>query len=221
MVFRSKPVAAQVTKGLRQAAATTQLTDALQAQDPSACQLAATVAWTVHVPSLNASKFMEGMPGTEYVSKVLGSAAEAMPQSSSNNDGTSGLLQPQQQLQQPTAAVLSSVGGDDEEENQDTARVAQVVMGQMYRVALGHFPKGRLLSIRLVPKTGPSSLLGMVGSSTGPDAPQEWTWAVSTTKHVAGEHFLEVTSQAKDAFAYSQAFELLLPKEEEVEEQQQ
>lgn len=213
VVTDQKPVAAQVTKGLRQAAATTHLTDALQAQDPSACRLAATVAWTLHVPSLNASKLMEGVPGTEYVSKVLGSAAEAMPQRSSSNDGPLH----SQQLQQPTAAVLSVESG--EEENQDTARLAQIVMGQTYRVALGHFPKGRLLSIRLVPKAGPSTLLGMVGS-TGPDAkPQEWTWAVSTTKHAAGEHFLEVTSQAKDAFAYSQAFELLLPKEEDEDEQ--
>jgi len=133
-------------------------------------------------------------------------------------------LQQQQQHEPllPTAAVLMAEvrkeGGEEgEEEGEEghVGRVAQVVMGETYRVSLHDFPPGRSLSLRLVPKMGPSTLLGFTTSSSSSASSsvsrgrQEWVWTVSKGKHPEGEYFIEVTSQAKDTFSYTQAFDLV------------
>lgn len=238
VVTDQRQVAGRASNSLRQSATASLLTKALQEQNPSVCQVSTTRVSAFHVPSLNASALVlqpsgngrkEGGKVGGYMARVIGSAAKAMPQIDLGGVvvglGEHGLqhrslqypLQHEPQL--PTAAVLMVVDGKEEEEEEERkeeghgGHVGQVVMGQRYRVSLHDFPPGRLLSLRLVPKVGPSTLIGLTlsSSSSSPFSAgrNEWLWVVSEGKHAEGEYFIEIASQAKDTFSYTHAFELV------------
>eukprot|EP00624_Nannochloropsis_granulata_P005539 evm.model.NODE_39505_length_72863_cov_22.203917.14 len=239
VVTDQRQVANQASKVLRQSATASLLTKALREQDPSVCRVSTTIVSNFYVPSLNASALMlqpggsgrkEGGKEGGYMARVIGSAAKAMPQIDLGGVlaglGVDGLhhrsLQQltQHEPQLPTAAVLMAVDGKEGEEEEEERKeeghgghVAQVVMGQSYRVSLHGFPPGRLLSLRLVPKAGPSTLIGLThssySSSSFPAGGNEWLWVVSEGKHAEGDYFIEVTSLAKDTFSYTHAFELV------------
>jgi hypothetical protein len=107
----------------------------------------------------------------------------------------------------PTAALLLHGKGEEEEEG---SRVVEVRPGETYTLALGRFPHGRRLHVRLVPAAGRGALLDVVPSSPkGEDGRQEWAWTVDRGLTTGKKYFLEVASHARDAFAYSQAFDVL------------
>ncbi|EWM26817.1 Pectin lyase fold/virulence factor [Nannochloropsis gaditana] len=225
-------VANQASKRFREASTVLLLTDTIQAQVPSVCGVTTSNTFSFYVPSVNASALLaKEKDKNNFIARITGSTENAVTQYIRDDDlqSSDGFLSTEpfdfgeEGPQQPTAALLAITSQNAKEEVEDNdveqVRVFRVVMGKSYRLILRGFPPGRLLSLRLVPKEGRSTLLGMTMSSlpTASSLPflsastssQEWTWSVSRTKHEAGDYFIEVTSQTQDAFAYTQAFALL------------
>lgn len=119
----------------------------------------------------------------------------------------------------PTAALLLLMHPQHAEEEAaadeaaaHSSRATEVHPEKTYALALGRFPQGRRLRVRLVLEGGQkSALLGVLPSAQrGEGRRQLWAWTVERGL-APGRYFLEVASHARDAFAYSQAFEIVNP----------
>jgi hypothetical protein len=89
-------------------------------------------------------------------------------------------------------------------------RAKEIRAGETYTLVLQGFAPGQLLSLRLVPEYGDDVPLvaALLSAPAAFSRQQLWSWTVPRSV-APGEYFVEVTSQRKDAFAYSQAFTLL------------
>lgn len=120
-------------------------------------------------------------------------------------------------LDVPSALLYTTAtgGGEGEGEAEPASLATEVRPGEAYTLLLDDFPPAQLLSLWLTPPTGPARLLGLVGSSSSSsslgggggrgDGGVRWRWRVAAGTP-PGEYFIEATSQRGDAFAYSQAF---------------
>ncbi|GAB5034008.1 pectin lyase fold virulence factor [Nannochloropsis oceanica] len=101
------------------------------------------------------------------------------------------------------------------EEDPASALAQEVKVGETYTLVMHSFPPSQLLTISLVPETGLGMDLALIASTVeeeGEDGGQRWSWRpnslIRSKFGQEGDFFIEVASQNKDAFAYSQAFTL-------------
>ena len=89
-------------------------------------------------------------------------------------------------------------------------RAKEVRVGELFTLVLQGFAPGQLLTLRLVPEFGDDVVLvpALLSAPAAFSRQQRWDWRVPASV-APGEYFIEAMSQRKDAFAYSQAFEVL------------